>query len=333
MKNRLLIYAIMASVAVHVFVLVLVGRTSVAKPIQVDQLKVVRVDLVKAPEDVSLAPDKPDTPKPAKIDVPYVPPVSKMVEDKHPPKPAPVVRTAVQPRSFASTPGPQPRVPAATVPGNPGGRLNMGTINRGQDLGHVPDGRTVVGSVPSSVGGQGSGSGTGLGVGSPEPNPRAVDGPGTRTAPAVVTPPPPPQPRYVEVTVCAASGMLPGRYCERKETKSFREGTEPRSICDRCKAPEPVHVNRLADRSEPELIKDAKVDPPELDEGGNYTVVVHYIVNSDGGIGDIEITESSGVKSIDRAVREAVSKLRYKPAVQNGEPRSVRIKRKYRISL
>lgn len=324
---------------VHIGILVVLGTTSAAKPIEVEQLKVVRVDLVKTPDQIAVDPDKPDAPKPktapepAKIDVPYVPPVNKMVVDNHPPRPAPIrPQPRPAPSVMARTPG-NPNVPASTVPGNPGGEIKMGsTTNHGQDLGSAPHGNTPSGYVPSTNGGPGVGSGNGPGVGTAEPNPNAQEGPGTRPAPAPVYVPPPP-PKMVSVTVCAASGLLPGKYCEKRETRTFREGTEPKSVCDRCKAPEPVHVNRMADRSEPELIKDPQPKLPDMDESGNYTVGVHYTVDKDGGVSEIEISESSGVPAIDRAVREAVAKRRYKPAVQNGEPRSVRMKVKFRISV
>ena len=339
MKDKLLTYAVVASIAVHVVLLVMVGKTSAAKPIAVDRLKIVQVDLMKTPDEVAVSENKPDAPKPkveqpsqpAKIDVPYVPPINKMVENKHPPKPV-SVRPTQHPVPYvaARDPGTQRRVPANTVPGNPGGEVKMGTTNRGQDMGYVPRGGTPSGWVPSTNGGSGRGSGTGLGVGTPEPDPNASDGPGTRPAPAIITPPPP---RMIDVTVCAISGSIPGRYCERKETRAYRDGSEPGSACDRCKAPEPKHINRLADRSEPELIKDVQPNLPELDESGDYIVWVHYTVDTDGGVSNIDITDSSGLKAIDRAVQNAVSRLKYKPAVQNGEPRSVRIKRKYKISF
>ncbi len=340
MRDKLLTYTILGSILVHVFVLVLVGRTSAAKPITVDQLKIVRVDLVKTPDQIAVEANKPDAPKPAeaaqaKADIPYVPPVSKMVVDKTPPKPVPVRPSQYQhqrPRTTSARPsysGTHANAPANSTPGNPGGDLKVGTSDHGQDMGYVPSGTTPVGWVPSNSGGSGAGSGTGAGVGTPDPKP-ADDGPGTHSSPAPVTPPPA---RTVSVTVCAVSGDLPGRYCDNKDTRSFREGNEPTNRCDRCKAPEPVHINRLADRSEPELVKDTSVKLPDIEDSGDYTVWVRYTVDTDGGVSDIEVTDGSGIKSLDKAVRDAVAKLHYKPAVQNGEPRSVRIKRKYRISL
>jgi TonB family protein len=127
--------------------------------------------------------------------------------------------------------------------------------------------------------------------------------------------------------------MIPGSHCEKKESKSFREGSEPRGTCNVCKAPEPKFVSKLADRQEPELTKDSQPKIPAIDEPGDYVVKVRYTVNTDGSVSDVEIVDSSGISAIDRAVRDSASKMRYKPAVQNGEPRSVRITRRYRISI
>src|SRR5690606_5017740 len=110
------------------------------------------------------------------------------------------------------------------------------------------------------------------------------------------------------VTVCSASGMLPGPHCSARQSKSFREGSVPTRTCNVCKPPEPKHTSTLADRSEPELIKDAQVKLPNLDESGDFAVKIRYTVNSDGSVSDIEVTSSSGVSAIDRAVRDAATK-------------------------
>lgn len=338
MRDKLLVYAIAASIGVHLILLCLVGSTSAAKPISVEQLKVVRVDLVKLPDQVKLQQDKPDEPKPKveqpKLETPYVPPVTKMVTDKHPPKPEEHVRVKrplpPPPTTPAYTPGSKPVRPSRTtmarVPGDPGGPLGGVAAPNGQDMGRVGSGSTPVGWVPGSDTGRGMGSGSGAGRGRPDPVPDAHPGPGLDPAPA------PPQPKYVTVTVCAASGMRPGPYCDKKDSRSFREGSEPGGTCNVCKAPE-VHHSTLADRSEPELIKDVSVKLPSIDESGDYIVRIRYTVNEDGTVSDVQIADSSGIPAIDRAVVEAASKMRYKPAVQNGEPRSVKIKRKYKIRL
>ena len=41
-------------------------------------------------------------------------------------------------------------------------------------------------------------------------------------------------PRYVDVVVCAKSGLLPTKYCELVEEGQFIEGTEPTTYCTEC---------------------------------------------------------------------------------------------------
>lgn len=339
MRDKLLKYTIVASVIVHLAVLGIVGKTSAAKPIAVDQLKVVQVDVMSPSEQQSVAEDKADqssrteTPKAdaesAAPDVPYVPPVKSMVTRDHLP---PKVQNHYQPQTWPTQPtsGKVTKMASSRLPGDPGGELSGIGAPNGTDMGRVGSGRTPVGWVPGSPGGQGAGSGSGAGVGRPDPVPDAQPGPGHEPAPTVEAPPPP---RMVEITVCAISGMIPGAHCEKKESRSFRDGSEPRSTCDVCKAPEPKFVSRLADRREPELEKDYTPKVPAIDEVGDYVVKVRYTVNTDGSVSDVEIVDSSGISAIDRAVKEAASRMRYKPAVQDGEPRSVKITRKYRINI
>ena len=335
MRDRLLAYAVAASIGVHLVLLGFVGKTSAAQPIPVEQLKVVRVDLVKEPDQPVVQQDRPEAPKPkveAPPEAPYVPPVNRMVMDKHPPRPVrpPERLRPSPPRRTPTNPG---RTRLAGVPGDPGGPLRGITAPNGEDLGQVPSGGTPSGWVPGSDTGRGVGSGSGAGIGTPDPNPDARPGPGTRPGPE---PPSPPPPRMVSVSVCAVSGMLPGPYCEKKELRSFREGSEPGHVCSVCKAPEPKHISTLADRSEPELVYDGlrhDIRLPDIDEPGDYTVRIRYTVNTDGSVGDVEVIESSGIPAIDRAVRDAARKMRYKPAVQNGVPRSVKMTRSCRVRI
>ena len=137
-----------------------------------------------------------------------------------------------------------------------------------------------------------------------------------------------------ETTVCAKSHKLPGPYCQDRVKESFREGTGPKAVCDICKAPEePKHNSRLADRSEPELVKDAGVDVPQsvADEGIDAKVMVTYTVDTDGSVTNVKVTESSGNSALDKAVVRAAEKMRYKPAVQDGVPRAVTKRRPYHI--
>jgi len=334
MAERRLKIAIAVSLAVHLGMLGVLGRTSAARPIPVEQLKVVKVELVKEPDEVAVR--APDQERPEKTQVPkpppqpYVPPVHEMKTDLHPPRPAAKPSTHVVPQSRPSRARPV-RVASAKPPGNPGGSLNLGTPSpNGQDLGQVESGKTPVGWVPSPSGGRGAGSGTDPGVGRPEPVPEASHGRGQEPAPRIDSPPPPP--RMVQVTVCAVSGERPGPYCERKVTRSYVEGQEPRATCDRCK-PEPKHESRLAQAREAERIRDAPVELPESvrDEGLDARVTVTYTVDTDGNVTDVEVSASSGNPAVDRAVVAAARKMKYRPAVQDGIPRSVRMRRTYHI--
>ncbi|MDO8682832.1 MAG: hypothetical protein Q7N50_05055, partial [Armatimonadota bacterium] len=233
MSNRLLTYAIVISIAIHVVILGVIGKTSAAKPIDLESLKLVKVDLVKTPDDIKLAsaqqpkPEPQDSAEPA----PYVPPIKQM-KAAPPPSPKAVARVAkamIKPGPL----NPANRTVSHSPPGNPGGALNLGsTSSHGENLGSS-SGTSEVGYVPNNSGGSGVGSGTGAGVGTPDPPKNADDGPGLTPAPA-----PPPPPRMVEMTVCAVSGLKPGKSCEKKTSKNFREDDTPSRICDVCKEPD-----------------------------------------------------------------------------------------------
>lgn len=332
MRDKLLTYALVASIGVHLIILGLVGKTSAAKPIEVEQLKIVRVDLVKTPDDVSIRQDKAQSPKPVEEsppEAPYVPPPQKMVTDKNPPKPKPVSPKPISnPLKSLST---QPVGRASASPaGDPGGALSGITTPNGEDLGQASNGNTPSGWVPGPDNGLGLGSGSGQGVGNPVPD--ADVRPGNSLTPGSGIEPPP-SPKMVSVTICSISGMLPGKYCDKTDRLSFKDGSEPSRKCDICKAPEPKHVSTLADRVEPEIAKDSKPTIPDIDEPGDYVIKIRYTVNKDGSVSDIEITQSSGIKAIDKAIIAAASKIRYNPAIQNGEPRSVTVKRTYKVRI
>lgn len=316
MSNRVLTYAVVISIGVHLAILGVIGTTSASKPIEVESLKLVKVDLIKTPDDLHL--NTPDQPKPEPSHeaepAPYVPPVKQMQTAPVPnPRPKPVRGPYnVASNSVSSRPA-----------GNPGGALNLGSTSaNGQNLG-ATTGTSSVGYV--------SNPNDGAGVGTPDPPKHADPGPGT--SPAVAPPPPPPT--MVEVAVCAISGLRPNRWCEKKNSRSYRENDAPSGTCNVCKEPEPVHVNRLADRAEPELTRDAQVRVPEsvMDEGIDATIKIQYTVSEDGGVSDVKVTGSSGNRELDRAVVDAARKMKYKPAVQDGVPRSVKKIRAYRVKV
>lgn len=160
MRDKVLAYALTASVGVHIVILGLVGRTSAARPIDPEELKVVRVQMIKLPD----APVSTEAAKPTPI------------EREHASIPPPE-RIPLAPKKAKKSPG-AGKKPA----GNPGGPLNLGTPSpHGEDLG--TSGQTPVGWVPNPNEGAGAGSGKGEGVGKPEPVPNAVEGPGKEPAP------------------------------------------------------------------------------------------------------------------------------------------------------
>lgn len=325
--------AIAVSLAVHLGLLCLMGATSAARPIDVEQLRVVKVDLVKEPDNIP-APT-PDKPKPERVDTPkpppdaHVPPIQNMRTAPQPPKPFPKP-SAARPAPRDQKPRPV-SVASSRLPGDPGGALNTGTPSpRGEDLGHMETGSTPVGWVPSPTGGRGSGSGTGQGVGRPDPVPDAVPGPGREPAPP--PPPPPPPPEMINVMVCQVSGDRPNPNCEKTVKRSFVEGRQPRKTCDVCK-PQPKHESRLAAVQDAQLMKDVPVVLPDSvrETGINTSVTVAYTIDADGNVKDVTVTKSSGNAAVDRAVLSAAGKLKYKPAMQDGIPRSVKAQRTYRI--
>ncbi len=311
MKERLLVYAIAASIAVHLCAVVLVGRTSAGRlasaPPAVTKRNSIDLEMIDLPRN--------EAPKP-----------EQMVEVSRPPAPKPPPPDEPDPtptsgrRWFGAPKAPVHTAPPGRTPqasGNPGGRINIGSTSTGGDLTGVQGGQTSSGTVPNNSGGDGDGSGTHSGVGSQDPPQNPVEGPGT-----TVQVPLPPPPTLVDVKICSESGMLFGPNCKRGSTKSFVEGHQPSRKCAEC---QPEHVNRLADREEPELIKDCPrpAIPTSVEEGLTLQVKYRYTITAEGGVSDVEITKSSGNKTLDRNVANAVSQKKFRPAIQNGVPRSV----------
>lgn len=330
MKDRVLTYAIVISVVVHFAVAVVVGQSFASRLQRAPEISkpmFVNVDLI---DD-----SKPLPAKAVKVNMPVRnKPISEN-RDTQPVntplryKPNDYQPDKINPRHYSD--GTQPaRVSSNHIPGNPGGRLNVGSASSQGDLaGDWDGGRTSVGWVPGDDKGRGKGSGSGEGVGAPEPPRHIDDGPRKEPPPVPVISPPPAK---VSVKVCSVSGLLPGKYCERTKTEVYIEGQQSTSYCNQCKAPEPVHISRLADRANAELIKDADVDIRSLEEGLRVSVVILYTVKEDGSVADVEITKSSGIKAVDRAVLKVAQKMKYKPAVQDGIARSTKKTRTYNIN-
>jgi TonB family protein len=108
------------------------------------------------------------------------------------------------------------------------------------------------------------------------------------------------------------------------------EGKQPSRTCDKC---QPEHKSRLADRTEPQLIRDPSEPsvPSSIPEGLTLRVEVQYTVTEDGDVTDVRIIKSSGYKALDHRVTQSVSGRKYKPAVQDGVARRVKVIQPYKF--
>ena len=123
--------------------------------------------------------------------------------------------------------------------------------------------------------------------------------------------------------------MLPGEHCKNTRMESFIDGRQPGRKCNQCIA---EHKSRLADQEKPSILRDSQVSVPgSVEEGLSLVVEVSYTVTAEGSVTGVDVVKSSGNRAVDRAVVSAASDLKYKPAVQDGVPRSVKMTRTYRI--
>jgi len=320
MRDRVLAYSLAASVGLHLIILCLVGRTSATKPIELDNLKIVKVEMVSLADDSTSKPQPTLTRTQATVQLNHpgksaVAPVNNSVfssSERTPKQTKP--NSSARNTSESRTTGYSTSGQATTSPGGP---LNYGrSSTNGVPVGS--SGNTPLGWVPGDPGGRGKGSGSDLGTGTPEPEPRGDRG--HEMAPNPVPPPPPP-PRMVKVTVCAKSGKLPNQYCEQKKTIECEEGKEPHSICDECKAP---FVSTYAPATRPELIsgrQSPKYPAGARSRGEEGDVTVQYTIDTNGDVVGATVVVSSGSKDLDRAAIECVESRKYKPATQDGKPR------------
>lgn len=320
MRDKVLAYAVVISVGIHLLIFAAVGRSS-AKPVEFEEVKLVKVDIVKSPEDEPEVVPEVVEPEPVELD--NVIPSSEKTTIRPLPKPEPRSQSKPSP----SPPGPvKIRSTSSKPAGNPGGPIDLGsTSSKGENLGG--NGKTPAGWVPGDPDGKGIGSGKGEGIGKPEPVPEAVEGPGKESAP------PPPPPPDVRVKVCPESGMLPGPNCERSVTRSFRPGRQPTQKCTVCKPP---HVSTLADRSVPELVKGSMrptYPTAAKARGIEGSVTVEYTINTEGKVVGVKVVKSSGNSDLDRAGMETVQGRTYKPAVQGGIARNYRKRETFHFTL
>jgi len=87
----------------------------------------------------------------------------------------------------------------------------------------------------------------------------------------------------------------------------------------------PKHVSRTADRSVPELVHRVNPTYPASAqaEGVEGTVKLKVTVGTTGNVEQVTVAASSGDTRLDSAAVASVRKWKYRPAVQNGEPRRV----------
>ena len=80
---------------------------------------------------------------------------------------------------------------------------------------------------------------------------------------------------------------------------------------------------KLADRTDPEVIGSwSNIELPEFDPStlSSTSVLVSIEVLSTGLSNRVTLEHSSGNSDVDRAVKDAISRMRFRPAVHNGKP-------------
>lgn len=311
-RDKVLTRAILISVVIHLVAVLVIARNWStrlnASPVKPVQQRLMNVDLVKDPYV------DPPKPKPVVVKPPKA--------DKPAPEPKGLLSNIA--KVFAPRPAPAPN---RAVNNNAGGALNTGTPSKNGDIA-VRNGATPVGVVPGSDHGKGSGHGDRPGVNHTDPPPPPVRPVYVQPTPPPPPPPPPPAPKKVTRTICESSSMLAGLHCKHKRSATFDEGDEPHRSCDKCKAPEPPPGPRFADVAKPVLTRDVTPRVPEsVEEGVSLRTEIEYYVDADGGVSGVTVTRSSGNREWDRNVCSAASQWRYKPAVQHGIPRRVKVTR------
>lgn len=313
---RLMRGAIIASVLVHLVVFVAAARVGFARGQAADpaELVVFNVEMARAeqPERVEITPEPP-APEPKVVaPKPSAPPVARPEVEalRKPPKPKPKPREAAgrtgpapratDPPPNVHHPSPRPAVDSDPNAGGGGGDVNPLVSGRGE-FPIAGAGGTGPGGVPGTGTGSGSGSGTGTGTGS-------GSGTGSGTGPGhgggVAPPPPPPPP--------------PPKVEPKPEPK-----------------PDPPHVSRLADRKLP--VRKHVVHPTypawAQEQGIEGTVTLELTVTEEGKVDSPRVVSSTGNKRLDEEALKAIRKWTYEPAVQDGKPRTVRVREKIRFRL
>ncbi len=271
-----------------------------AAQVQASPVTLVNLDAVQAPRPRRVAPRA----TPEQVSLPEPEPEPERERRVVRPAPVPVVAPTRIARPLPS-PSPlmrtrRPGPPAAgegrsaePAPG-PVGRAGGGPI----DLGPGSPGGSV--GVPSGGGTSlgevpGTGSGRGSGTGS---------GPGS-----------------------GGGGEGTGSHGTGTTSGGGNGGKEP--------SPEPKFTSRLADRAEPEVAQKGRLVYPEAAAGDGVegTCVLKVLVGENGEVLSVEVTRSAGDRRLDKAAMEYVRRWRYRPAVQDGQPRRVNTRATVQFAL
>ena len=94
-------------------------------------------------------------------------------------------------------------------------------------------------------------------------------------------------------------------------------------------------TSRVADRLEPEVIWKGALEYPEaaIADGREGVVRMQVLVTETGQVAEVKVVSSSGDRRLDAAAKEWVSRWRYRPAVQDGQPRRVQTHATVRFEL
>ncbi len=291
----------------HVVVLAALTRVSLAAA-RTGNLEEMQVTQSERPAEMAtvtlLEPEAPPTPKAKAAPLNFEPAPADNSEDwvkpdppkprTRPPAPKPANRPPARP-----LPGPavvRPRPSAAGPPGGspgivtPGGPRNFGPPSNVTPATTSTGPGTPAGTVP----GEGPGRGAGQGAGNGDNHPGGGGGNGTG----------------------AGSGNGPGRG-GNGAGEGPGGGNNPGG--------EPKHHSTRAEQEKPVLIhKEPPVYPASAAaEGVQGTCLLRVLVGETGEVLEVEVTGSSGDRRLDAAAKECVRHWRYRPAVQNGEPRRV----------
>jgi protein TonB len=81
----------------------------------------------------------------------------------------------------------------------------------------------------------------------------------------------------------------------------------------------------VAERKEPVVVLKGNLVYPTsaVEEGVEGIVKLEVLVTEPGSVAEVKVAKSSGDRRLDAAALEFVKGWRYKPAVQDGKPRSV----------